>query len=63
MKKLAGLFDCLAVACNMAFAQKNDFDAPVTISKEARKAVAGFSIAKRNSGLPKPDDVEGWKRA
>jgi len=41
---------------------RDDFAAPVTISKEAQAALAKFSRAVRSAPLPAANDVEGWKK-
>ncbi|MGF1731704.1 alpha/beta hydrolase [Photobacterium kasasachensis] len=55
---LAGL---IAVAVLDSIAVAKDFHVPATISREARGASAEFSGDR--SRLPKPDDIEGWKKA
>ena len=46
-----------------ATAQEDHFRAPTTISPEARQAVGAFSRKSRDNPLPKPGDIEGWKKA
>lgn len=43
-------------------ANAGDFQAPTTISTEARAALAKFRRAARDAPLPAPDDVDGWKK-
>src|SRR5436190_7066375 len=56
--KIVGLM--LAWTSSTALAQ--DFSAPSTISPEAQAALAKLTKAARNVQLPKPGDVEGWKK-
>ena len=44
-------------------AQDGDFAIPATVSKEAKEAIKGFTLKGRNTSLPKPTDLEGWKKA
>ena len=41
---------------------RGDFPAPMTLSAEARQALAGFTRADRDITLPTPDDVAGWRQ-
>lgn len=48
------------IFCNPALGQ--DFSTPATISPQAQAALASLTKAARNLELPRPDDVEGWKK-
>ena len=45
-----------------AAASGGDFTAPATLSPASREALAGFSRAVRNTPMPAPDDIAGWKK-
>ena len=57
----------MAVSCNspgaLLMAQDSDFAAPATVSKDAKAAIESFARKSRNSPLPAPTDLKGWKKA
>ncbi len=58
----------LVIACQITgseallMAQDGDFAVPATVSKEAKAAIRGFTFKGRNTVLPKPTDLDAWKK-
>ena len=52
----------ITVAGKCSMAQEGDFSIPTTVSKEAKEAIKRFTFKGLNTTLPKPSDVEGWKK-
>lgn len=52
------------ITCRPGIAQDDpDFTAPATVSAPAREAIEAFSRSSRDSPLPAPSDLDGWKKA
>lgn len=55
------------IACNfttgtLLVAQESDFTVPTTVSDEAKVSIRGFTFEGRNAALPKPTDLDAWKK-
>ncbi len=53
---------CFVATLTWVPAHADEFYVPATVSKEAREAIGKFQRQTRSAPLPKPDDIQAWKK-